>query len=298
MARFNENYIGASNSTTRTMVRNIDRAPVGLYDIISNVFAKLSEKYAGCDQFWQALSLKNELLTKESLQRLLISVGLSDFSEQQISEFFQFLDDNRSGGVTYFEMLTFWNACETAVRRYTKPSQATKISILREATAQAFSEYIAGKGVRPAKEFVDCDGQRKGYLTLSEFRVFLKKFGVKLADQHKITELMSALDPTAAKGTLSYLPLMARLAKYCDVFGAGAQAPQATRIFDRQLAYLFQQLPLHEIKKFDGDYDSVLDISELLRLIVSRIGRKNTSSSYRLCQFLRDFIGLNTNDLF
>jgi hypothetical protein len=58
-----------------------------------------------------------------------------------------------------------------------------------------------------------------------------------------------------------------------------------------------RKLPVHEIKQFDGDYDSVLEVPELLRFIVARLGRKCGNSALRLTQFLNDFAGLRIEDI-
>jgi hypothetical protein len=59
---------------------------------------------------------------------------------------------------------------------------------------------------------------------------------MKLNDSLKISELMALLDPTSSRDMLGFLPLMARIAKYCDVFNTSAKIVQSTCIFDRQLA--------------------------------------------------------------
>lgn len=275
----------------------IDKSPLGLYSIVSSVFLHLHEKYASYDAFWQAISLKTEALTKSLLQRLLIVMGMWHFSEQQVDEFFQFLDDNRSGGVSYLEFATFWLGCEKAIPICNHPQLASKLHQIQDETVRLFCEYVGERGARPTKEFSEADTGKKGYLTTSEFRLFLKGFGMRLPDTHRLTELMGILDPAGPRGTVGYLPLMARLSAYCDVFSTSTRKLQGVRIYDRKLLALFQDLTLYEMRKYDGDYDSVLEVPELLRLVVSRLGRKSGSTANRLTQFLRDFVGLKCEDL-
>jgi hypothetical protein len=101
-----------------------------------------------------------------------------------------------------------------------------------------------------------------------------------------------------AKGTLGYLPLMARLSQYCDVFSVGQHSMKTTRVYDRQLFALFIDLSQYEIRLFDQDYDSKLDIHELFRLVLSKIGRRSGFNANRLTQLLRDLVGLNVQEIY
>lgn len=78
--------------------------------------------------------------------------------------------------------MAFWMACEEAVEVRPEQKQKDRISEVEKEIIDVFGEHIRNRAIRPMKLFEECDNNRKGSLTLQEFRMFVKNAGLKITE--------------------------------------------------------------------------------------------------------------------
>lgn len=108
------------------------------------------------------------------------------------------------------------------------------------------------------KVFSECDLQQKGFLNMQEFRNFLKIYQIKITEKQKLEELARTID-RSAKTTIRYVPLMASISKYADVFSRDPYEKKQAIVFNRDLIELFHDITMYEFRLFDQDYDDILE---------------------------------------
>lgn len=61
-----------------------------------------------------------------------------------------------------------------------------------------------------------------------------------------------------SRNTVRYVPLMASISHYADVFSRDPYEKKQALVFNRDLMELFHDITMYEFRLFDNDYDDIL----------------------------------------
>lgn len=107
------------------------------------MYKKLSEKY-GCDEFWEGVTQgSNDLMNKMDFTKLLIKLGFSECSSEDIDTFFYFIDTNRNNKISYYEWADFWLACRNSIKVVEASRTVSKIQSLEADIVASVGGQIA-----------------------------------------------------------------------------------------------------------------------------------------------------------
>lgn len=67
---------------------------------------------------------------KMDFTKLLIKLGFSEYSNEDIDTFFYFIDTNRNNKICYYEWTDFWLACQKTIQIHEVPTTMSKIQEL------------------------------------------------------------------------------------------------------------------------------------------------------------------------